>query len=55
METETLHFHNFASARHKKKYIKKLKNNDGDWVEGTEQLKPLVFQYFSNLFMYEVN
>jgi hypothetical protein len=47
-------FHNFASARRNKNYIKKLKSDEGDWVEGTEMLKPLVFQYFSNLFASEV-
>jgi hypothetical protein len=39
----------------RKKIIKKLKHDDGSWVEGTELLKPLVFQYFANLFSSEVN
>jgi hypothetical protein len=54
-DRNTSFFHNFASARRKKNYIMKLKNNDGDWVEGTEHLKPLVFHYFSNLFLSEVD
>jgi hypothetical protein len=53
-DRNTTFFHNYASARRKKNYIKKLKNNDNTWVEGTEQLKPLIFNYFANLFMSEV-
>jgi hypothetical protein len=53
-DRNTSFFHNFATVRWKKNYIKKLKNDDGDWVEGSESLKPLVFQYFSNLFASEV-
>jgi hypothetical protein len=51
---EHLFFHNFASARRKKNYIKKLLNYDNEWVEGTTPLKPLVLNYFSNLFTSEV-
>jgi hypothetical protein len=54
-DQNTSFIHNFASARRKKNYIKKLENNDGDWVEGTEHLKPIVFHYFSNLFLSEVD
>jgi hypothetical protein len=46
-------FHNFASARRKKNYIKKLKDEDNNFVEGTELLKPIILQYFSNLFTSE--
>jgi hypothetical protein len=53
-DQNTSFFHNFASARRKKNYIKKLKINDDDWVEGTEQLKPFVRDYFANLFTSEV-
>jgi ADP-ribosylglycohydrolase len=47
-------FHNFATARRKKNYIKKLKNSENDWMEGTENLKPLISDYFFKLFTYEV-
>jgi hypothetical protein len=47
-------FHSFASARRKKNYIKKLKNDNDVWVEGTENLKPLISDYFTNLFTSEV-
>ena len=47
-------FHQFATARRKKNIIKKLKGGNNDWVEGTENLKPLIFQYFSHMFTSEV-
>ena len=53
-DRNTKNFHQFATARRKKNMIKKLRGDDNEWVEGTEMLKPLVFQYFSNLFMSEV-
>jgi hypothetical protein len=53
-DRNTSFFHNFASARRKKNFIKRLKNDDGIWIEGTETLKPLVFNYFSNLFTAQV-
>ena len=53
-DRNTSYFDNFASARRKKKFINKLKNDLGDWVEGTDTLKPLIHDYFSNLFTSEV-
>jgi hypothetical protein len=53
-DRNTSFFHNFASARQKKNYIKKLKNRNGDRVEVTESLKPLIYDYFANLFSSEV-
>jgi hypothetical protein len=49
-DRNTSFFHHYASARRKKNYIKKLLNDDNDWVEGTSALKPLILDYFSNLF-----
>jgi hypothetical protein len=54
-DRNTSFFHHCASARRKKNYIKKLLNVDNDWVEGTAALKPLVLDYFSNLFSSEVH
>jgi hypothetical protein len=54
-DRNTSFFHNYASVRKKKNFIKKLKGDGDQWVEGTESLKPLIFQYFSNLFSFEVN
>jgi hypothetical protein len=53
-DRNTTFFHNFASARRKKNFIKKLKDGE-NWVEGTDALKPLIFDYFNQLFSSEVN
>jgi hypothetical protein len=52
-DRNTSFFHQFASARRKKNRILKLKHDD-NWVEGTSNLKPLILQYFANLFSSEV-
>jgi hypothetical protein len=54
-DRNTSFFHHYATARRKKNFIKKLKNNQEEWSEGTDQLKPLIFHYFANLSMSEVN
>jgi hypothetical protein len=38
-----------------KNFITKLKNNDGEWVEGTDMLKPIILEYFTKLFMSKVD
>jgi hypothetical protein len=38
-----------------KNFIKRLKKDQDEWVEGTSQLKPLIFQYFAKIFMSEVD
>jgi hypothetical protein len=53
-DRNTSFFHNFASARRKKNYIAKLKNEADYWVEGTDSLKPLVLNYFNHLFTSKV-
>ncbi|XP_051218974.1 uncharacterized protein [Lolium perenne] len=52
-DRNTAFFHQFATARRKKNMIKKLKHNN-IWVEGNADLKPIVKDYFSNLFSSEV-
>jgi hypothetical protein len=52
-DRNTSFFHQFASARRKKNRITKLKHDD-NWVEGTSNLKPIILQYFANLFSSEV-
>jgi hypothetical protein len=54
-DRNTSFFHHYATARRKKNFIKKLKNDQEEWSEGTDQLKPLIYHYFANLFMSEVN
>ena len=36
------YFHNFASARKRRNLIKKLKDNNNGWVEGNDNLNPLI-------------
>jgi hypothetical protein len=54
-DRNTNFFHNYAMARRKKNSIIKLKDGNNNWVEGTNDLKPLVLNYFTNLFTSEVH
>jgi hypothetical protein len=53
-DKNTSYFHNFANARKQKNKIKKLKNSDGAWIQGTAYLNPMISDYFSGLFATEV-
>jgi hypothetical protein len=53
-DRNTSFFHNFASARRKKNFIKKLRDDNNIWFEGTDSLKPHILHYFANLFSSEV-
>ena len=44
-------FHQFSSARRRRNLIKKPKDNNNAWVEGNDNLKPMIFDYFQNLFL----
>jgi hypothetical protein len=44
-DRNTSFFHQFATARRKQNFIKRL-HHESDWVEGTTALKPIVLQYF---------
>lgn len=46
-DRNTAFFHAFASERKKRNTIKKLKNDEGNCVEGEEQLKEHIAAYFS--------
>jgi hypothetical protein len=37
-DKNTTYFHNFSTARRKRNFIKMLKNSEGNFVEGTDQL-----------------
>jgi hypothetical protein len=54
-DRNTAYFHSFASARKKRNFIKKLRDANGNMVEGTENLNPLVSDYFTTLFSSEIN
>jgi hypothetical protein len=47
-------FHNFASERKRRNFTKKLKVN-GNFIEGTNNLNPIITDYFTNLFTSENN
>jgi hypothetical protein len=49
------YFHNAASARRKKNRIKKLLDDNGNSIEGTTYLNPLISDYFAGLFATEVD
>jgi hypothetical protein len=49
-DRHTNFFHNYATARKKKNFIKRINNATGDFLEGTDNIKPLVLDYFTNLF-----
>jgi hypothetical protein len=54
-DRNTSFFHNFDSPSRKKNTISKLKDDNGIWVEGTDALKPLILNYFTNIFSSEVH
>ena len=49
------YFHNFANERRKRNFIKKLRNNNGAWLEDTESLNPMVSHYYAGLFSTEID
>ena len=49
-DLNTRAFHNFANGRKKKQVISSLQNHDGYWVDKTNGLNELVFQYFDKLY-----
>ena len=54
-DRNTKFFHNFARARRKRNAILKLKDENGQWKEGDDVIKPLIRDYFSSLFETEVD
>lgn len=54
-DRNTAYFQNFASARRLRNRIKKLRNAQGDWQEGTAYLNPIISEYFAGLFTTEID
>jgi hypothetical protein len=52
-DRNTTFFANLPWLEENNNRIVKLKH-DGNWVEGTNELKPIILQYFANLFTSEV-
>lgn len=53
-DRNTDYFHNAASARRKRNRIKRLKDGQGNWQDGSAYLNPLIFDYFVGLFSIEI-
>lgn len=53
-DRNTRYFQNYASSRKKKNTIVKLKDSNGEVKVGNDDLKLVIWEYFSNLFMSEV-
>ncbi|VFQ91828.1 unnamed protein product [Cuscuta campestris] len=49
-DRNTRFFHNYASHRRRKNYIRKLRDSNGNWHEGSNLTK-LVFDFYSDLFV----
>jgi hypothetical protein len=53
-DKNTSYFHNFAKTRRQRNKVKRLKDENGIWREGTAYLNPMISDYFSGLFSTEV-
>jgi hypothetical protein len=53
-DRNTTFFHNYAKARRKRNTILKLKDGNGEWIEGKEEMGSLIHDYFLALFTSEV-
>jgi exonuclease VII large subunit len=49
------YFHKFANTRKERNKIKRLRNDQGVWLEGTTYLNPMISDYFLGLFSTEVH
>jgi hypothetical protein len=47
-------FHKAASARRKRNKNQRLKDDNDNWMEGTDYLNPMISDYFAGLFSTEV-
>ncbi|KAH0672952.1 hypothetical protein KY284_024039 [Solanum tuberosum] len=52
-DTNSTFFHNVIKDKNKRLSIHKIKDQDGNWVEGTTQVATAAVNYFSNLFKAE--
>lgn len=53
-DRNTAFYQAFASARRKKNFIKRLKDDGGNWMEGSSELNSHILNYFNHLFASEV-
>jgi len=48
-DANTKYYHRFASARKRKNTISKLKDDNGEWLEG-DSFHPLILSYYETIF-----
>jgi hypothetical protein len=53
-DKNTTFFHNYAKARRKRNTILKIKDGNGEWIEGNEGMSLFIHEYFSSLFTSKV-
>ncbi|XP_071680095.1 uncharacterized protein [Lolium perenne] len=53
-DKNTSYFHRSASTRRERNRIKRLRNDQGAWLEGTAYLNPMISDYFFDAFSTEV-
>lgn len=54
-DRNAIFFNNFAMARKKRNFIRRLMNENGDWKEDNEAMKLLIVSYFQHLFSAKVH
>ncbi|XP_075107134.1 uncharacterized protein LOC142180106 [Nicotiana tabacum] len=53
-DSNTKYFHSTIRQRRKKSYLHRIKNEEGNWIQGNMQISEAAIQYFSNLFTQSV-
>jgi hypothetical protein len=53
-DKNTPFFHNYTKARRKRNTIPKIKDVNGEWIEGNEGMSLFIHEYFSSLFTSKV-
>lgn len=49
-DRNTRYFHNYASGRKRMNTLQRIKNDEGEWKETTEEIQGVIEDYFSKLF-----
>lgn len=49
-DRNTRFFHRYASKRRRGNNIQRIKNNEGEWKDTTEEIQEVITDYFANLF-----
>lgn len=49
-DLNTKYFHYRATKRNKRNFISGLKDAQGEWIEGKDQIRELLVRYYSSIF-----